>query len=332
MRLKADESFKGYALFEPDPEAENNPGYFEYYDHYDKQGNTYVPCSGEDCPFCAANDNPSTRALTVWYFPDAGDKKDELKIFTMNFSTINEITDESDEEGGVHGKKVRIRRMDDRGSYRVRILPDKPLTKKQQTDLLKRLDEEILNGNGLEGMVLSQLKRQLERLKAIDALEADDDDTEEDEEEETTPKARRGKSAPVEEEDEDEEEADEETDEEDEEDEEEADEDDESDEEESEEEDEDEEEPEAESDEPEEIKAGVYEVLKIQKRDEIFDLTDTSSGEIVKMWLGDGVEVDYDTVVKGATVVVDAATDEEGDWIITSIKLKPKRGRPAKKS
>ena len=84
MRLKADESFRGVALFEPDPELAENPGYFEYYDHYDNQANTYVPCSGEDCPFCAANDNPSTRALTAWYFPEAADAKDQIKLFTMN--------------------------------------------------------------------------------------------------------------------------------------------------------------------------------------------------------------------------------------------------------
>src|SRR5262245_59862046 len=84
MRLKTDEAFKGIALFEPDPELKDNPGYLEYYDHWDQQGQQYVPCAGEDCPFCAANQNPSTRALTVWYFPEAPDEKDKIKVFTMN--------------------------------------------------------------------------------------------------------------------------------------------------------------------------------------------------------------------------------------------------------
>src|SRR5262245_49386562 len=122
MRLKADESFRGVALFEPDPELDSNPGYFEYYDHFDKQGNAYVPCAGEKCPFCAANDNPSTRALTAWYFPD-NDANEQIKLFTMNYSTINEITDEAEEEDGLIGKKVRIKRLDDRGNYKVRVLP-----------------------------------------------------------------------------------------------------------------------------------------------------------------------------------------------------------------
>ena len=40
MRLKTDEAFKGVALFEPDPELEDNPGYYEYYDHWDQQGSS----------------------------------------------------------------------------------------------------------------------------------------------------------------------------------------------------------------------------------------------------------------------------------------------------
>ena len=149
MRLKQDESFRGVALFEPDPELKANPGYFEYYDHWDNQGNTYVPCAGQDCPFCAANDNPSTRALTAWYFPEAADVKDQIKLFTMNYGTIEDITDESEEEDGILGKKIRIKRLDDRGNYKVKVLPDKTLTKKQIDALLKRLEEEILNGKGM---------------------------------------------------------------------------------------------------------------------------------------------------------------------------------------
>jgi hypothetical protein len=333
LRLKADESFRGIALFEPDPELSEqgkNPGYYEYYDHYDKQGNTYVPCAGEDCPFCAANDNPSTRALTAWYFPEASDAKEQIKLFTMNYSTIEDITDEAEEEDGLLGKKVRIKRLDDRGNYKLKVLPDKPLTAKQQKDLLARLEAEILNGKGLEGLVLSQLKRQLERLKAMDLLEDDTEDDDEDEEETTTKatatKTRRGKPAVEAEEDEDEED-DEEDDEDEDDDEETTDESEDEDEEEEEDDEEDEDEEESEEDEEEaeegdEITAGVYEIVKILRRDEIFDLKDTD-GMVTKMWLGDGIDVDYDVITKGVQVVVDAAKDEEGDWIITSIKPKP---------
>jgi hypothetical protein len=117
MRLKASSSCQRKRCSSPTPTRNSESPGSEYYDHYDT-GQHLRPCSGESCPFCAANDNPSTRALTAWYFPEAGDAKDQLKIFTMNFSTINELSDEAEEEDGVLGKKVRIRRMDDRGNYR----------------------------------------------------------------------------------------------------------------------------------------------------------------------------------------------------------------------
>jgi len=335
MRLKADESFRGVALFEPDPEAAEkgeNPGYFEYYDHFDKSANTYVPCSGEDCPFCAANDNPSTRALTAWYFPEASDEKDKIKLFTMNYSTIEDITDEAEEEDGIFGKKIRIKRLDDRGNYKIKVLPDKPITKRESTSLLKTLDEDILKGNGMEGLVLAQLKRQIERLKALDLLEDDDDDDDEDEapKSRSTTKTRRGKPKAEEpEEDEDEEEDEEEEDESDEEDENEDEDESDDDEEDEEEEDDDDDEEEDEDEEeesesPEKVKAAVFTVSAINKKDEIFTLDSEEYGSL-QMWLGDGQEVDYTEIKKGASVVVDAAQDEEGDLIITKIALKPAR-------
>jgi len=405
MRLKADESFRGVALFEPDPELEGNPGYFEYYDHYDKQGNAYVPCAGEKCPFCAANDNPSTRALTAWYFPD-NDANEQIKLFTMNYSTINEITDEAEEEDGLIGKKVRIKRLDDRGNYKVRVLPGRAMAKTSLDKLLKKLEE--MFPEGLEGHVLKQLKVQIERLKAVAELEDDDEDQDE------APRARRGRpetgpKADEEDEDDEEEEAEDEdeeptaetpteieeevfeiaavskrknsitvefqgeeivligddevdvsdlkkgdsvvvsaeydddedswvmtsveiSDEEAEEEEEEAEEEEAEDEEEAEEEDEDEEEEDEsadESEDAEEIKGGIYEVVKINERDEIFDLT-SSEGK-ARMWLGEGIDVDYEEVKSGVKIKVDALQDEEEDWIITKLEIvKPAATRSRK--
>lgn len=324
MRLKTDESFKGIALFEPDPGLKDNPGYFEYYDHYDKQGNSYVPCAGDKCPFCAANDNPSTRALTVWYFADAADKKDQIKVFTMNYSTINDISDESEEEEGLVGKTVRIKRLSDKGDYKVRVVSAKPLTKKQLATAMNLLEEKF--EDGLEGLVERQLAAQMERLKALDALD-DDDDDEDDEEE--TPKARRGREIVDEsdddedddEDEEDEEDEDEEADEdEDEEDEEESDED-EDEEEESDEDEDDEDEDEEETEaEEEEILDGSYEVQVVNKNDEILTLKD-KDGEKIKAWVGEGVNPDYDKAVKGALVKIKAEKDDEDDWIITALKV-----------
>lgn len=317
MRLKTDEAFKGVALFEPDPEADDNPGYYEYYDHYDKQANSYVPCAGDKCPFCAANDNPSTRALTVWYFPDAADVKDQIKIFTMNYSTLNDISDEADEEGGLLGKKVRIKRLSDKGDYKVRVLGDKPLSKSELKKVMKALEEKF--PEGLEGVVLRQLKQQIERLRALDALDDDEDD-----DEETTSKARRG--TPVDD-DEDDEDEDEDGDEEEEDEEEESDDDDE--EEESDDEEEDDEESDDEEAEAEEISGGVFEVVKVQEKDEILDLKGEDGK--VKMWVGEGVDPDYDEVKKGVKVTVDAVQDDEGDWIITALEV-AKKGKGGKSS
>lgn len=404
LRLKTDEAFKAVALFEPDPGLEGNLGYFEYYDHYDKQANQYVPCSGEKCPFCAANDNPSTRAVTAWYFPQAADVKDRLKIFTMNYSTIQEISDEAEDEDGIRGRTVRIKRLSDKGDYRVKVsAQDKPLGKVELKTAMADLEERF--PQGLRALVMTQLEAQMKRLKAMEAL--DDDGEDEDEEESQVSKkgkpkvevieaivfiilavSRKNRTVTVEHEgeeitlvapddddeidvgdfkkgdevtasailDEDEgwvltalesvvqesDEAEEESEEPEDEAEEEQDEAEES--EESEEESEDEAEDEAEDDEEEEdeegkpsatsseVTAQAYEIVKIQQNDEIFDFRDADDNRL-KMWLGDGVEVDYDEIKRGMTVVVDAVKDEEDDWIITGIELadKPKASSVKKK-
>jgi len=45
------------------------------------------------------------------------------------------------------------------------------------------------------------------------------------------------------------------------------------------------------------------------------------------MWIGDGVDVDYDEATVKATVKVDATQDDEGDWIITKLKVAKKVGK-----
>lgn len=307
MRLKTDEFFKGHALFEPDPELDSNPGYFEYYDHWDQQGQSYVPCTGDRCPFCAANMNPSTRALTVWYFPE-NDEKDQIKVFTANYGTITSLTDESEDEDGVLGKMLRIKRLSDKGEYRVKVLADKPLTKTELKKLMKQVEE-----MNLVGMVERQLAVQMERLKAIDALEDDD----EDEEEEVTPRKGKAITAEAEEDDDEDEEEDDEDDEEDEDEEEEDEDEDEEDE------DEDEEEEDEEEEAPSEI-SGVFEIVKFTEGDETLDVKN-SDGEKIKLWFGEGVEWEADELKKGASATIDALQDDEGDWVITEIKVKKAR-------
>jgi hypothetical protein len=172
------DDFKGYALFVPDPELEDNPGYFEYFDHWDTKGNSYIPCAGDNCPFCKAGDRPSTRAKTLWYVDD------EVKIFTLNWSMINEFADMLSEEEVIQGVLFRIKRLDDRGKYRITPKND-TMTKK---DLKKLLESDDLPD--LEDITTANLRRQLEDMDVSDAMEDDDDE----DEPETKPKARRGKA------------------------------------------------------------------------------------------------------------------------------------------
>ena len=324
MRLKAEESFKGIALFEPNPELEDNPGYYEYYDHYDKQGNTYVPCAGENCPFCAVNDNPSTRAMTVFYFPEATGK-DRVKIFTMNYRTTTSLADDAEEEDGILGKMIRVKRMDDKGDYKVRVLNDKPLTAKQLKSAMTVL-EDVVGENGLEGLINTQLKRQLERLNAIAALDDDDDD----EEEEATPaRSTRGKATATVDVDEDEDEDEEADEDEDEEEEASADEDEDEDEEESDEDEEEEESDEEEDEEEGETEMSV-EIVKVNESEETFDVKIDGKGSKVKMWVGNDLEPDYDDFKKGDTATVTAAKDDDDDWVLTSIEVAKARGGKGK--
>jgi hypothetical protein len=314
MRLKTDQDFKGHALFEPAPELDENPGYFEYYDHWDQQGQSYVPCTGDRCPFCAANMNPSTRALTVWYFPE-NDEKEQLKVFTANYGTITSLTDESEDEDGILGKKLRIKRLSDKGEYRVKVLSDKALTKAELKKLMKLVAE-----MNLVGMVERQLQVQLERLKALDALEDDED---EDEEEEAPKRKGKAITAEAEEEDEDDEDEDDEDDEEEESDDEDEDED-ESDEDDDETDDDDDDDEEEEEDEAPSEMSGVFEVVKLNESDETLDVK-SKDGEKVKMWFGEDVEWDADTLKKGVSANIEALQDDEGDWVITEIKVKKTR-------
>jgi len=393
LRLKAEEAFKGHALFEPDVELKDNPWYFEYFSHYDKQANQYVPCSGAKCPFCAANDNPSTRVLSVWYFPAAANEADKIKVFEFNYSTTNDLIDEAEDSDGMLGKAVRVKRLNDGGDYKVRISTDKALTKKELEKALKEAGVKF--PNGLVALVERQLQAQMERLKALNALEDDDEDEEDDDEPTTSKKGKPVASNSSDDDDDDDDEEDDDDDEdedsetegmedvefeilsvskkknsitvehedekvelvgdedldvsdfkkgdtvtvsadydedeetwtltsisseveEEDEDEEEDDDDD------SEEEDEDSEEEDA-----GEISGAVFEVVKVQEKDDIFDLKNEDGK--VKMWLGEGVDVDYDEIKKGVSVQLDAMKDDEDDWIITAISVAKKGKSKTKK-
>lgn len=336
-RLKTDEWFKGIALFSPDPEAEKNPFWFEYLEHYDKSNNQYVPCVGDDCYMCELGDNPSPRALGVFHFPD-NETKERFKVFKSNGYLIRDFQEIEDEEGGVFGRRFRVKRLSDKGEYRVTPQADKKLTKQEIKALIKEAEEEAKLD--LENLVLNQAKSAIAKVASVDALTEMDDDDDDDDEEET--KSRKGKekskknskSKKDEDEDDDDEEEDEEEDEdEDDEDEEEdddsddEDEDDEEDDEEDEEEsDDDEEEEESDDDEDEddadELKGQKVSVTSTSEKDETITGKLDGKGKATKLYVGQGLDVDWDKVKKGAEISVDAKKDDEDDWVLVSVNLK----------
>jgi hypothetical protein len=335
LRLKTDEKFKGNALFEMNPEAEKNPGYYEYLEHYDNSNNTYVPCTGDDCYMCELGDNPSGKALTLWHFPDE-DAKDQMKVFKLNGFLIRDFTEIEEEEGGVKGRLFRVKRLSDRGEYRATPQADKPLTQKEIKELLKDAPD-------FEEMVLKQAKNAFQAHKATAALEdADDDDDEDDDDDDEVETSSKGGKAKdkskkaakddddEEDDDEDEDEDEDEDDEDDEEDEEEDEDDDEEEESDDDDEDEDEEPDDDEGDESESVEKVKATVKATNEKDETITLVEFEGKKNVKAWVGQDLEVDFDKVEKGSEITVDAAQDDEGDWILTAVKVGKAKGGKGK--
>jgi hypothetical protein len=77
---------------------------------------------------CELGDNPSVRASTLWYFPDNANGE-KLKVLKLNGYMIRDFGEIEQEEGGVLGKRFRVKRLSDKGEYRVSPQTDKPLKK-----------------------------------------------------------------------------------------------------------------------------------------------------------------------------------------------------------
>lgn len=341
MRLKTDEWMKAYALFTPDPEADKNPGYYEYFEHYDKPNNQYVPCAGDDCYMCELGDNPSVRALTLWYFPDNPNGQ-KLKVLKLNGYMIRDFAEIEAEEGGVLGKRFRVKRLSDKGEYRISPQTDKSLKKGEISSLLKDAEKGENDNSAskidFEALTLRQLKAALEKNEAVSNLTDADDDDDEDEDDEEETKARRGKakaSEPEESDDDDEDEDDEDEDDDDENEDEDDDSDDDEDDDDSDDEDEDEDsddededddedsdesEDEDEDEEGENLSGAKFTVEATNEAEDT--ITVKIDGKKAKLWVGEGVEADWDVVKKGAEITVDAGKDDEGDWVLTSLKVK----------
>lgn len=170
------EKFLGYALFEGDP-AEDEPGYYEYLEHWDVASRRSIPCPGpDDCPFCEDGDKPKDRAKSLWLVTkdEKGNVFDpaELRIYNLNSILIKQVTEMRSEGDKVKGRLFRVTRTDDRGNY---VLMPK-------TEALKASEvKEALKDDGVpdfDKMVTATLRKAMDGLSVRRALDDDDDDDE----------------------------------------------------------------------------------------------------------------------------------------------------------
>jgi hypothetical protein len=184
---KTNDFFEGYALFIPDPEVGDNPGWYEYFEHY-TPATGYCPCAGgDDCPLCEEGDNASTRAKTLWLIDG------EVKVFTINYYVLQEFVDMKYEDENVLGQKFKIKRLEGNGKYSIRNKNEK-LTKAELKAALKDVDDDML-----EKMATKQMRRVMQEMDASDAMEEDDDKKKDDDDEEPkggkSSKSKKGKPA-----------------------------------------------------------------------------------------------------------------------------------------
>lgn len=191
---KTKDSFVGFALFIPDLEAADNPGWYEYPEHY-TPATGYMPCPGaEDCPLCEEGDDPSTRAKSVWLVDD------EIKVFNMNYYVISDFEDIlSEGDNPVLGQAFRIKKQEGKGKFSILPKQDK-LTKTELKKALAQVPEDYL-----EKIATRQMRRVLEELGLADTLEDDENaedekDKDDDKEEKSSKKSSAKKGKPAEEE------------------------------------------------------------------------------------------------------------------------------------
>lgn len=342
LRLNDDEKFVGHALFNPDPAAEDNPGYVEYGEHWDQKNGRFVPCWGvkQGCIYCKAGQQASQRALAAFLVSSINGEdleEPEIRLFRLNWMMIQEWGDTLDEDGETLGQKIRIKcqsRSD--GDYITKFYDTNKLSKKDLNAALKDMPD-------IEELLQKNLDRALEALAVENVLEADDDDDDDDDDDEVEePKSSKSKSKSKtrskkrdEDEDDEDEEDDDEEDEEDEsdddddesesdDDEDEEDDDEESDDDdESEDDDEDEESDDDDEDEAESLE-GDFTVVSTSESEMTFTLKELDNDIYVGAEIAE--EVDFDDFKKGDKIRIVAAQDDDDDWVATSIEKIKKSG------
>lgn len=171
ISLDEGEKMLGHALFEADPSVDE-PGYYEYMEHWINGIRKSVPCAGEDCPLCAEGERPKTRAKTLWLLvtDNKGTKLDppQLRIFNFNYNLIKQFTELRGEDEKIKGRQFRISKVDDRGNYAV--IP------KAETLKVAEVKEWLKNpaAPDFDQLVTSQLRKGMEGFVTARAMEDDE--------------------------------------------------------------------------------------------------------------------------------------------------------------
>lgn len=194
ISLEEGQNFVGYALFEGDP-AVDEPGYYEYLEHWHNASQRRIPCAGADCPLCEDGDKPKTRAKTLWLVTK-DEKKNvldppALRIFNFNWNIIKVFTEMRAEGDKIKGRSFRISRLDDRGNYAILPKDDK-LT---ATDV--KAHAKAKEAPDFEAIVTAQLRKAMEGLAVARAMRDDDDDDAATPVTDAKGGAKKGKEAPA---------------------------------------------------------------------------------------------------------------------------------------
>jgi hypothetical protein len=284
LTLDEGEKFQGYALFEGDP-SQDEPGYYEYMEHWDQASRRSVPCAGDDCPFCEDGDRPRTRAKSLWLVTSTnkGDKLDppELRIFNLNYNLIKQFTEMRGEGDKIKGKLFRVSKLDDRGNH--------SLVPKADTLKASEVKEHLKSSAApdFDALVTGQLRKAMEGISVSRALDDDDDDDEDEGKKSKSKKSDKGakdkkkskaKAEPDDDDDDD--------------------------------------------DEKEWPDDGLDEatitVKKVEKEGNWIEATSEDYEGVVKVWTTEGIDFDLTDLSKGDEITVTtAAKDDDGEYVLS---------------
>jgi len=191
IQLEEGDKFLGYALFDGNP-AEDEPGYYEFFDHWINAQRRSFPCIEDNCPWCEEGERPRNRAKSAWFVTEdsKGNEINQVMTFNMNGKLIRQFTDFRKEGEKIKGRLFRVSLISDRGDYT--LMP--------KTDVLKAAEvkEHLQTVPDYEADLVNQAKKAGEAIAVARAMDQDDEPEEEPEEEEAEmPTKGKGKGKPA---------------------------------------------------------------------------------------------------------------------------------------